>query len=263
MPYIILTLVVLAILSLIYMRIEVAMLRVKKVHYTENEDTLKIMHLTDIHIEKMLISKDKIRETIVLNKPDLILLTGDFIEYSTSVDMFLNFLDYTTGVCPIYAVFGNHDYRAYDYDVKKLEPFKKAIEEKGVIFLLDESTILNGYNFLGIKDFRRGNPDIKKALNSLDKNLKTIAFSHNPDILTILPENSVNYLFCGHYHGGQIRLPFNMEFLTLRDDILCKKEIRRGGKKIKGIELYISNGIGNVLFPLRFLARPEILIYYV
>ena len=263
MPLILVILSIIVISFLIYMFIEASTLRVRKIKFSNKEDALKLMHITDVHIEKMVISKDKIRKIILSESPDAIILSGDYIERLSSVDKFLKFLDYITGICPIYAVFGNHDYKTYDYDIDRLNALKEAIENKGVTFLLDESIIINSYNLLGIKDFKRGYPNIEKALNSLDKNLKTVAFSHNPDILTILPEKSVDYMFCGHYHGGQIRLPFNMEFLTLRNDILCKKEIRRGGKNIKGIELYISNGIGNVLVPMRFLSPPEILIYYV
>ena len=90
-----------------------------------------------------------------------------------------------------------------------------------------------------------------------------IAFSHNPDIVFKIPEGYVDYLLCGHFHGGQIWMPFNLEFRILRNEVLCKMGITRGAHKVKGINLYISRGLGNVCFPLRFLSTPEIAILYV
>jgi predicted MPP superfamily phosphohydrolase len=55
-------------------------------------------------------------------------------------------------------------------------------------------------------------------------------------------------------------MPFNLEFMILRDDQLCRMGITRGLKRVNGIRVYLNRGLGNGVVPLRFLSRPEILI---
>jgi predicted MPP superfamily phosphohydrolase len=111
---------------------------------------------------------------------------------------------------------------------------------------------------------RHGNPDIKKAfesiLPSVQSNCINIAFSHNPDLTLSLPKGQVDYFLCGHFHGGQIWMPFNLEFRLMRSEKLCRMGYRRGFHKINGINIYINRGLGNVVFPFRFFSVPEIAV---
>ncbi|MDD5603300.1 MAG: hypothetical protein PHG48_04335 [Eubacteriales bacterium] len=105
------------------------------------------------------------------------------------------------------------------------------------------------------RDYGKGN---KSGSNNGDSCGKiNIAISHNPDITESLPPSSFDLLLCGHYHGGQIWAPFNLEFRSLRNDILSRKGITRGLHRVNGINIYISRGLGNVLIPFRFMSRPE------
>lgn len=263
-PAVILTLIVLA---LIYMRIEAGLLQVKKVRFGKGKNCLKIIQLSDIHIGLLKVSWYKVKAALDRENPDLVIISGDFIEKREQEPDFLRFLSYIKGNHKIYLCLGNHDYEAFKSDIKGLEQYTGAIEKKGAIVLHNQSVILEKnnkkYNLIGIGDFRTSNHDIDKAFSSCENEaFANIAFSHNPDIALNIPKGKVDYLFCGHFHGGQIWAPFDLEFKILRADKLCKMGVKRGLHKVNGINLYINKGLGNVCVPLRFMSKPEITVFY-
>ncbi len=261
----VLALVLLAVL--LYMRFEASFLKVENIRFTNDSKALKIMQISDIHINNLKVKPKKVRDAIATRKPDLIILTGDYLQTAGDVPKFLDFLDYITGFCPVYYVFGNHDYHAFRKNPEGIEDFAKAISEKGIISLHNLCIQIekNGkvYDLAGLGDVRYKKHDFQQVASGFsNKAFARIGFSHNPDIVLELPENAFDYMFCGHFHGGQIWAPFALEFRLLRKDLLCKKGICSGLHRFNGINLYISRGLGNVIIPLRFLSRPEITVAY-
>jgi len=249
------------------MSFEARWLEVKRIFFSKKADSLKVLHLSDIHIHRLEVDYKKIKSAIDSENPDIIIMSGDYIEKPGHVEKFLEFLDYIRGTHKIYFCFGNHDYEAFEKNDKLLEEFAERIEKRGIEILHNRSACIEKnskkYNIIGIADIRYSHHDIGQALEDrcIDA-VANIAFSHNPDVVLEIPEGKVDYLFCGHFHGGQIWAPFDLEFKLLRDEKLCKLGIKRGLHKINGMNLYISKGLGNVCFPLRFMSRPEITVFY-
>ncbi|MDD4496337.1 MAG: metallophosphoesterase, partial [Eubacteriales bacterium] len=159
-----------------------------------------------------------------------------------------------------------HDHSALAQNKNDLNKLVTDLEKLGIEVLLNKTCpiVRNGkyYNIIGIDDIRSGRADVKKALESRHQpSCMDIAFSHNPDTVLMFPKGEVDYVMSGHFHGGQVWMPFRFEFLMLRSDVLCKRRITRGMHKVNGIMLYISRGLGNVIAPLRFLSRPEITVF--
>jgi uncharacterized protein len=261
-------LIALIVLGIIYMSLEVRWLEIKTVRFTKNKKALKILQLSDIHISKLLVPAIKIRQAIEKVKPDLLIMTGDYIEEKAHITSFLNFLDTIHTGATTLMCFGNHDMEAFSDDPEGLGGFIKSIENKGISLLHNSSRSIvknrKVYNLIGIADCRNNYHNFGKAFSGLKSSDATnIAFSHNPDIVLEIPENKVDYLLSGHFHGGQIWMPFNLEFLTLRKEKLCRQGIRRGLHKVNGINLYINRGLGNVCLPLRFMSRPEITVFHI
>jgi predicted MPP superfamily phosphohydrolase len=262
--YIIITI---AILGLAYMRFETTRLKVNKVYYSNRRDSLKVIHLSDLHLIFLKVNINKVKKVLKAENPDLVIITGDYINNVSHIPLFLKFLDDIKGDYKILACLGNHDYKTLNNNESEILKFVRQIEEKGVTVLLNDSICFEKnnrkYNLIGIEDLRSNRYDVKKALESCcDDAVANIAFSHNPDMIFQIPEGSVDYLLCGHFHGGQIWMPFHLEFIILRNEKLCKMGITRGAHKVNNINIYINSGLGNVCFPLRFLSPPELTVLH-
>jgi predicted MPP superfamily phosphohydrolase len=281
---------------LIYMRYEASAVKVERVKFASSGTGLKIIQLSDIHIKFLRVSVKTIKNVIAKEKPDLIILTGDYIDNPRDIRKFSDFITQLRGNAAIYSCLGNHDYKAVKrYGNGSKSPIgsqnnsnksgnnskssissqnssnanflMEILKSNGINILHNQAScyIKNNikYNIIGIEDLYAGSPEINKALASCRKDaFMNIAFSHNPDIVYEIPGGKIDYLFCGHFHGGQIWTPFKLEFMLLRRERLCKIGITRGLHKVNGIILYINRGLGNVCFPLRFLSRPEITVFY-
>jgi len=249
------------------MRFEASFVELTEVCFSKSKKGLTILQLSDIHMKFLKVSATKTKEIIDKQNPDIIIMSGDYIETANDVKNFLNFISVIKGRRPIYLCLGNHDYGAFDRNPEGLQNLMSQIEKLGVNVIHNKSVCIEKnnkkYNIIGLADFRSNKHDIAKALASKCKDADiNIAFSHNPDIVFELPKGEVDYLFSGHFHGGQIWTPFGLEFKLLRDERLCKMGIKRGLHKVNGVNLYINRGLGNVVFPLRFLSRPEITVFH-
>lgn len=254
-----------AVLLLAWMYIESRWVQVVRVDLAEGGEGLKILHISDIHIDMLHIPSQKVRKVVKAENPDVIILSGDYINKPIHASIFL---EYMQNVCKGYRTFmclGNHDFRAYAKNPAGLGAFMREIQALQVEILHNRSVVVQKgkslYNIIGIEDLRLGHPDVEKALKGCVPDAPKIAFTHNPDLALEIPGKVVDYLFCGHFHGGQIWMPFNLEFFLLRDDKLCRMGVKRGLHKVNEIWLYINRGLGHAAIPLRFLSRPEITIF--
>ncbi|HOQ08065.1 MAG TPA: metallophosphoesterase [Clostridiales bacterium] len=247
-----------------YMVFETTWLKIERLDFSKKGTGLRIMHLTDLHVYMTRIPAERIRKAVMAEDPDVILITGDYINKPVHASEFLQYLHtFTKGHRTIICL-GNHDYRAFGSNTEGLQNFIREIEALGVEVLINRTVIVEKdgkkYNIVGFDDLRRGNPDVAKAMEGCIPDAPKIAITHNPDLVLSIPGKIVDYMFAGHFHGGQIWMPFNLEFTILRDDQLCRMGIRRGLQRVNGIKVYLNRGLGNGVVPLRFLSRPEILI---
>lgn len=247
-----------------YMLYEAGRLKVERLDFSKKGKGLKIIHLTDLHVYLTRVQAGSIRKIVKAENPDVILISGDYIDKPVHASQFLMYLHtickgYRTILC-----LGNHDLRAFSKNKPGLENFIREIEALQVEVLRNRTVIVEKggkkYNVIGIDDLREGHPDIRKALEGCVSGAPKISITHNPDMAINIPGKIVDYMFCGHFHGGQIWMPFHLEFFLLRKDQLCRMGIKKGLKIINGIRVYINRGTGNVMVPFRLLSRPEVLV---
>ncbi|MDF2524337.1 MAG: metallophosphoesterase [Clostridiales bacterium] len=152
-------------LVLVYASFEATWLQVNVVRFTKDKNALKILHLTDIHINRLKVDPSKVKRVIDSESPDIIILTGDYVEKASQTKDFFNFLDHIleNNTRSIYFCLGNHDYEAFEKYPKDQEHFIKEMEYRGCIALHNSSVVieknLKSYNIIGIADMRYNNHD--------------------------------------------------------------------------------------------------------
>jgi predicted MPP superfamily phosphohydrolase len=202
----------------------------------------------------------------VQEKPDLILLGGDYLDrgrWKPICDELFTILG-KSGI-PIYGVWGNHDYFG-----NRLDPHKnfKHLEAHGIHIKVNEVFCLEhngvpGY-FAGLDDSVKGVPEPHTIRAKLPPGTKPlVALCHNPNYVRRLPADFAEIILSGHTHGGQLNpLPLhrNLNWLQYSRG-KHHSPFPTGWYEVNGSRLYTGRGVGTTHWGLRFGARPELAIF--
>ena len=218
----------------------------------EKLDNLRILHLSDLHINKKT-TIEKLKELITLcnNQAfDFAVITGDIID--TKADFIkekLQILNTLKG--NVYYISGNHDL------FYGLEPLKKEL--LNFIFMdnnCKEFVYKNEIiHIAGLPDRFSKFFGIKRDENKIKEFLKyspSIFISHQPKDYKIALESNTNLFLCGHTHGGQI-YPFHY-LVRLVQPFLAGIFYR------KNTAIYVNKGLGTWGIKHRYKADAEITI---
>lgn len=226
-----------------------------------SDEGLRILHLSDLHVERLSVKADKLVEKCRGQQLDLIALTGDFLDQVKSIDKFLEYLDHIVQLKPrygVYAVFGNHDYCIKSH----LPELKKEMEKRGCYVLQNEhKTVKVGskkLNIIGIDDYYSGHSDVEKAYEKV-KDGVNLVLTHDPTVVLTMKQYDFDYLLSGHFHGGQILYPKAYHLYRMSD--LPRQEIIKGLHFHDKKAFYISEGLGQTGINIRLRSRPEITIH--
>jgi predicted MPP superfamily phosphohydrolase len=227
---------------------------------------LRIVHLTDFHIERTTRRERDVLAQVAALHPDLLLLTGDYINLDYLDDPLArqdarNFLtDLAALPIPygIYAVNGTVDSperMAYLFDGLPITVLDDAIAP----LQIGGETLY----IVGVTD-HHDEAQAAAQLTSLSANLpagaSTILLHHTPDLIETAANVDIDLYMAGHTHGGQIRLPWYGALVTFS---AYGKQYEMGQYTVGGTTLYISRGLGMEGFGLpraRFLCPPEIVM---
>lgn len=225
----------------------------------------RIVQISDIHFKEFteaFFVKLVLHEVNSL-KPDLVVLTGDFISYgpiekSKSIPWAYECAQLLTRIeCPQrYAVLGNHDCIVHQPAVTE------ALTTHGIPVLDNQSIPLERDGkriwLAGVADVLNGRPrpdldkTIPKAARTDDE--PVILLAHEPDFAPEAALHPVDLMLSGHTHGGQVRIPF-MPPMNLPPMGVNYVE---GHFQVGPMQLYVNRGIGAVGLPFRFNCPPEI-----
>ncbi|GAB6012568.1 metallophosphoesterase [Viscerimonas tarda] len=199
---------------------------------------LKIVMVADIHAG-YLVNRDVLKmyiDKIMEQKPDLILLVGDIIDYDIRpLDMQQMDREFRRLKAPygVFASTGNHEYRL-DGEAKI-----KWLKDKAGLTVLRDSVVKvnNAFYLVGREDDKA---PVRKALGELmkqvDKNYPVIVMNHEPRRLSEESDEQVDMAFYGHTHNGQI-FPYNILINLIY-------EVGHGYKKKDNTQVYVTSGLG-------------------
>lgn len=200
-------------------------------------------------------------------KPDLVALTGDYLQWDESyLKGLANILAGLKAKTGIFAVLGNHDYGVCHKGHPPTDPIDheevmKAFEKKGIKVLHNRRIPIrregDTLEVVGVGDYWTSHFLPAKALRNktVHRGLHypTILLCHNPDSIDHLKDFHFDLMLSGHVHGGQISLPF----IGPLSVPVKNRHLRRGLHRVGPKWLYTNRGLG-FIFKARMLSRPEI-----
>lgn len=226
----------------------------------EEFDGYKIVHISDLHNTEFGINQKNLIKKINSESPDLIVITGDFIDSrNTDIDKAVELITGLKNQIPIYYVTGNHESRVAEY--KKLE---SELIKNGVNILRnknDKIEINGSYiNIIGIDDpsFGEGENDLTGMISELKSESYDILLSHRPELFDIYCQSGVNLSLCGHAHGGQVIIPFIGGLVAPNQGIF--PEYTEGIYEKGNSKMIVSRGLGNSIIPMRINNPPELVV---
>lgn len=220
-------------------------------------ESFTIMQLSDYHDKHFSNDNSILLRYIKENNPDIITITGDYIDTPTSnFKNVYGLLDKIKEINPnIYFISGNHEWFNKNHFV-----FINGLKERNIALLNNSNTVLKKgdliINLCGVDDYFTKHSDITKALTNVDTKNFTILLSHDPKIVDILNNTNIDLILSGHTHGGQIRVPF-IGGLVSPDEGLFPKLDKGIYHFPDGKALYIDSGLGTVILPFRFLDESQ------
>ncbi|MCG3661971.1 metallophosphoesterase [Aliarcobacter butzleri] len=215
-------------------------------------DDLKILHLSDLHINKKT-SIEKILELVNFCNSlefDFCIITGDIID--TKVKFIKKQLEILNLLKKeVFYISGNHDLFYGLEDLKK--------ELTNFIFMDNETLKINYKNEIihlaGLPDRFSKFFKIKreeKIVEDFLQNSPSIFISHQPKDYKIALNSNSNLFLCGHTHGGQI-YPFHY-LVKLVQPFLAGLFYKNK------TAIYVNKGLGTWGVDFRFKADAEVTI---
>ena len=241
----------------------------------------KLVQLSDFHYDGLRLSAEMLEKAIAVTneaKPDLILLTGDYVTDDPSpIHQLVVRLKHLQSRSGIYAILGNHDI----YKQAKAE-VTEALTSIGIHVLWNEIAYPLGKELplVGLADYWSREFHPAPVMNQLNPDTPCIVLSHNPDTAEILQRWRVDLQLSGHTHGGQIVIPGigpaalfyeklvkkiprkvrrRFPFLEVNVSVVKHWEWAQGLHRLGKNQLYVNRGLGTYL-PGRLFCRPEVTI---
>ncbi len=229
-------------------------------------NTLRILHISDIHYEGDSPREAQLLNIIESNHPDLIVLTGDYLNLSSVFDPQAHsgvkqLLRRFSAPLGVYAVTGSP---AVDH----IDIIPEIFKGLDIHWLHDEVHCLNHsklrlciVGIVNTYDTERDINALTQTVAQCPKHSFSLLLYHTPDLIPEAAELGVNLYFCGHTHGGQISLPLYGALVTSSK---WGKRFERGLYQVKNTILYVSRGLGmeGMGAPrARVFARPEVVLW--
>ena len=184
--------------------------------------------------------------------PDMIILAGDYVTNDESkVDECFNQLANLRAPLGVYAVLGNNDPKEKVIDTLDKTGSISYIGNEGIWIQKDNAQIRLG----GVGDLSTGTHNVRATTENVTDNDFVKLVYHNPNFFPYLENSSVDLSLSGHTHGGQLNFFGYTPFIEkAMNNVTYVSGLYSEGQH----SLVVTNGIGEVKVPLRFMATPQI-----
>lgn len=233
----------------------------------------RIVVLADLHGFSYGKGNCRLLAAVRRQRPELILIAGDLI-VSKSPQTYgraLETLKALKKIAPVYYGLGNHESRAASRPAVSgfFEEYRQAAEKLGVVFLQNQSAdvrlgqdvvSLSGLE-LPLSYYERGRMKslepgvLADCLGKPSRGL-TLLLAHNPAYSGEYAAWGADITFCGHNHGGLVRIPGIGGLIS--PQLRPFPRYGEGMHEIRGKRVIISRGLGTHTFHVRIFNRAEL-----
>lgn len=254
------------------------------------ETPLRILHLADIHVERITARERLMLDMIKALAPDVILFSGDFLNLSFTEDPLAHeharsLLVELNAPLGVYAVSGSPavdpprvvNHLLEGTSIRWLCGERVVIEHEGKqveIVGLDctHKPFVDGPRLAQTLNSAPGRNGAAKSLHgaeiagnnaaqaSGDDPFRILVY-HTPDLAPEAAQAGIDLQLSGHTHGGQVRIPF---YGAVYAASLYGKTFESGRRQVGALTLYVSRGIGlegGGAPRLRFNCAPEMILW--
>jgi hypothetical protein len=221
-----------------------------------------MVQLSDIHVERTTRRELAIPGLVESLHPDLIVLTGDYLNESFMNDpkawldlrVLLSSLRAPLG---IYAVNGNVETPSEMDDMLSGMEIQTLKDQALRVPELGDHFVILGLNYTNLTSDQGNLTRLMQAVRPGDFSL---LLYHKPDLAYAARDLRINLYLAGHTHGGQVRLPF---YGALFANSRYGKTFEMGLYHLNQTTLFVSRGLGMVGGDgprVRILCPPEVVV---
>jgi uncharacterized protein len=278
--------------ALAYARWEAGSFRLRRVEVPTlgpGEPSLRILHLSDLHMTPTRVGLQDWVASLADLRPDAVVVTGDFLAHPRAVDFVLMALDPLNGLPGVF-VLGSNDYfaprpinpLAYFAGPSSLDPhgpqlpwpdLVTGLTRAGWHHLSNDSVMLDvsgrSMDVRGVDDPHIGRDDYARVAGSPSATADiSLGVTHAPYLRVVdaMAADGIDLVLAGHTHGGQVRVPGIGALVTNCD--LDRSRARGLSQHTRPLTefapraapmwLHVSAGLGTSPYaPIRFACPPE------
>lgn len=227
-------------------------------------DGYRITQLSDIHSAQFGNQNSKLTDAVIKTRPNIIVITGDLITYSDTIDdvrlIIEPLIQALVDIAPVYYVTGNHE-----WDSDCLRELLKTLKQNDVTVLQnsyvrlavgEQSIVLAGVDDPNGPADMISPESLVSKIRAAEGDPFIVLLEHRNSFLNRFSELGIDLVMCGHAHGGMIRLPFIGGLVGPSRELF--PEYTNGVYAKNGTNMLVSRGIGNGTGIPRFLNNPQI-----
>lgn len=240
---------------------------------------IRIVQLSDLHSKSFGRQNRRLIRKIKQLNPDFIVTTGDMITSTDSNgNAFLDVVKACSSKYPIFYIEGNHEITAkfdtLNQETRWYEAYLQSLKDLGVhvlnndsrkIMINDDEFYIYGLNVplthyysvpvhIQEQENVKAIKEVAEVLPNLKEEHFNILLAHNPFLADLYESHGFDHVYCGHVHGGALRLPLIGGVLSPERKLFPKYSA--GVYQVGKMKMIVSRGLGR----LRLFNRPDIVV---
>ena len=223
-----------------------------------------IVQLTDLHMTGIGRRERQVLNILDALQPDIILLTGDYVQWHGDYGPALEFLSRLKAKVGVWAVMGDADYSRSRKSCLfcHAEGSGDPTTRHSVRFLrnsVERIDLPAGRLVIAGTDVakHRDNVALKTFIDPITE--PALLLTHKPAAFEQIQDDRRFLVLAGDTHGGQVPVPdWLLRLLGFGNTVTYSE-----GLFVKGsAQMYVSRGIGTSRVPVRLFRRPEVTVFH-